>query len=133
MNILFFIKPKANVKYLNSFDTIGEALEVISKERFSTYPVISKEGYYKATLSEGDVLRYLFENNFVPIDELYKTPIMKIPRRFDFKSIDINNKIEDLLATAKDQSYVPIKDGENKFIGIICRSEIIEYFNNKKD
>lgn len=120
MNILFFLKPKASVIFLNTDDTIGKALITINNSRFSTYPVIDKNGIYKETVTKGDILNYLFKNNFNPIEKLYNTPLSKIPKKFIFRSIDINNNIEDLLNAAKER--------ENKFIGIILRSEIINYF-----
>lgn len=56
MNILFFITPKRDVAYLFSDDTIRQAMEKMEHHRYSCVPIIDKEGTYRGTITEGDVL-----------------------------------------------------------------------------
>lgn len=56
MNILFFLKPKKEVVYINSNATIRQALEKMERYRYTTVPILNDDGEYVGTLSEGDIL-----------------------------------------------------------------------------
>ena len=56
MNILFFLKPKQQVVYIYDDFTIRQALEKMEYHRYTSIPIINKEGDYIGTLSEGDIL-----------------------------------------------------------------------------
>ena len=50
-----------------------------------------------------------------------------IPRYRENRAIDINAQMEDIIPRVVEQNFVPVVDGNNIFIGIIRRREIIEY------
>ena len=54
--------------------------------------------------------------------------ISDLDRVKTYKTISINNNMEDLMELAIDQNYVPVVDDRNKFIGIITRRSIIDYY-----
>ena len=56
MNILFFLKPKKEVVYINSNATIRQALEKMERYRYTTVTILNDDGEYVWTLSEGDIL-----------------------------------------------------------------------------
>lgn len=54
------------------------------------------------------------------------------------KSVRINSDMKDLISLAVNQNFVPVIDDKNVFIGIIKRSDIINYcyrqlFNKKNN
>ena len=64
MNILFFLTPKSEVAYVYDTDTVRQVLEKMENQRYSAIPVISKEdGSYIGTLTEGDLLWYIKEQD----------------------------------------------------------------------
>ena len=56
MNILFLLKPKCNVAYLNQSDTIRQGLEKMRHHGYTAIPVIDDNGIYVGTITEGDFL-----------------------------------------------------------------------------
>ncbi|MEG1742255.1 MAG: CBS domain-containing protein, partial [Acetivibrio sp.] len=56
MNILFFLKPKVEVAYLYDDYTIRQALETMEHHRYSSIPLLNRNGKYVGTITEGDLL-----------------------------------------------------------------------------
>jgi hypothetical protein len=54
-------------------------------------------------------------------------PLMSVPMRMVNKPVRISCNMEDLVQTSVNQNFVPVLDDEDKFIGIIKRSAIIDY------
>lgn len=127
MNIAFFLTPKKDLVYLNINSTMRQALEKMEFHRYTAVPLINNSGKYVGTLTEGDLL-WKFKNLNTP--DLKKTNdilITDIPRRFKNKPVSINSDITNLISLAKDQNFVPVVDDQGIFIGIIKRSDIINY------
>ena len=64
MNILFFLTPKSEVAYVEETDTLRQALEKMEHHGYAAVPLLSTEGKYLGTLTDGDVLWGLKELNF---------------------------------------------------------------------
>lgn len=126
MNILFFLKQKNDVVYLYEDDTLEKALEKIYPYRYTGVPVISKDDKYIGTITEGDVLWYLKNQNFS--EDAMKTLINAVPRHRDNVPIKANEKMANLLSRSVEENFVPVLDEKERFLGIITRKEIIEYF-----
>jgi CBS domain-containing protein len=127
VNIAFFLTPKKDSVTLDSQMTIRQALEKMEYHRFTAVPVIDSKGRYRYTLSEGDILWHLKHKNINIFKDTEKESIKKIKRHRDSKSVSINSDIESLVELAKAQSFIPVVDDQNIFIGIIKRSDIINY------
>ena len=56
MNILFYLVPKAEVIFVSDEDTVQAAMETLEKCRYTSVPVLSRNGSYVGTLREGDIL-----------------------------------------------------------------------------
>jgi CBS domain-containing protein len=61
-NLLFLLKPKADLVYLFDDCTLRQAMEKMKAHRYSVVPVINHEGKYVRTISEGDLLAYFIDN-----------------------------------------------------------------------
>ena len=70
MNILFFLTPKENVAHLDDDDTLRQALEKMEHHGYSAIPMLSKDGKYKGTIKEGDILWYIKDNDFPSLKEM---------------------------------------------------------------
>ena len=66
-NVLFFITPKSQTTYLTSDFSIRQALEKIKYHRYTSVPIIDKFGKYVGTITEGDLLWFIIENNILDI------------------------------------------------------------------
>ena len=56
MNILFFLTPKSEVAYIFENETLRQTLEKMEHRKFSCIPLLSLDGKYTGTISEGDLL-----------------------------------------------------------------------------
>jgi CBS domain-containing protein len=127
MNVAFFLTPKHEVVTLEKKLTIGQALEVMSKYKYTSVPVVDERGRYVNTLSEGDVLWYLREHSHFSIESIESQSIRKIKRHYDVNAISIDSSIDSIIEMASTQAFVPVVDDQKIFIGIIKRSDIIHY------
>lgn len=127
MNILFFLTPKSEIAYIFEDETLRQTIEKMEHRKFSCIPILSIDGKYTGTISEGDLLWGLKRLGINDVKVMESVPIMAIPRRATYKPVHVNSKMEDLLDRAINQNYVPVVDDNGYFIGIITRKEIIKY------
>lgn len=127
MNIAFFLTPKSEIVTLQKHMTIRQAMEVMEHHRYTSVPVIDKKGYYVRTLSEGDILWHLKHKQGVMFKDTEKESIDHIKSHRPTKSVSINSDIESLIELSALQSFIPVVDDQKVFIGIIKRSDIINY------
>lgn len=127
MNIALFLTPKNEVVTLNHHYTIEEAMEVMSINRYSSVPVIDSKGHFRNALSEGDILWYMKDHPHFGTKELLYTSIRKLKRHHNIKAVSINSDMDSLIDLVFTQSFVPVVDDDDVFIGIIKRSDIIHY------
>ena len=56
------------------------------------------------------------------------TSIKDVKRKSRNEPVSITSKMDDLFIKAINQNFVPVVDYENKFIGIITRKDIVQYY-----
>lgn len=136
MNILFFITPKSEVEYLYDYYTIEEAIDKIENNDYTSIPVINEKGQYEFTITEGDLL-WKIKSNYEnkkrgdKVEVIETLTIKDIDKYNDYKTVSANSNMENLITLATNQNFIPVVDDQNIFIGIIKRSDIIAYFNEK--
>ena len=86
-----------------------------------------EEGKYVGTLTEGDLLWKLKNTPELNFKNINEVSIKDVERRVNHKSVTINQTMENLISLAISQNFVPVVDDNGIFIGIIKRSDIIEY------
>ncbi|BBH20040.1 inosine-5-monophosphate dehydrogenase [Paenibacillus baekrokdamisoli] len=128
MQIDSFVLPKDEVAFISSSASMREALEQLEYHHYSAIPIIDSEGKYLGTLSEGDLLRKIINTPGLNVDDMQQVPITDIKKRIHSECVSIHADMEDMLALAADQNFVPVVDDEHVFIGIIRRKDIIEYY-----
>ena len=127
MNILFFLTPKSEVAFIFNDYTIDKALQVFQTYRYSAIPMIDRDGKYLGTVTEGDFLWGMVENNEITMDNLHTKKVGELPLRVQHKAVSSTARMEDMMAIAKDQNFVPVVDDNDVFIGIVTRKEILKY------
>lgn len=131
MNILFFLTPKNNVSHVDDDDTLRQALEKMEYNGYSAIPLLSHDGKYIGTVTEGDLLWYLKTHDFPDLYTMEDIPITEIERRRDNAAVNIQEPMESLFDKVTNQNFVPVVDDQNTFIGIITRKDVILYLANK--
>ena len=131
MNILFFLTPKSEVAHIYEDDTVRQALDKMVCFRYSTIPLLSKDGTYVGTITEGDLLWGIRKEYQMNFKEAENAPIASIPRRVDYKPVSVECKMEDLIDRALNQNFVPVVDDKKVFIGIVTRKDVLAYLGKK--
>ncbi len=127
MNIFFLLTPKTACAHLRAEDSVRQALERMESTGYAALPILSKDGSYRGTLTEGDLLWAIKKLNLSELRDMEKVGIMDIPHRRDNAPVSVDTKVEDLMYTASEQNFVPVVDDRNFFIGIITRKAILQY------
>lgn len=126
-NILFFLTPKAMCVYLHDDYTVRQALERMETAGFAALPILNKQGEYRGTLTEGDLLWALKNMCYMDMRQAEARRIMEISRRKDNVPVRVTASMQDLIDRAAGQNFVPVVDDKDTFIGIVTRKAIIKY------
>ena len=133
MNILFFLTPKCDVAYVKEEDSLRNTLEKMEFHRYSAIPVLSKDGKFAGTLTEGDLLWEIKNQLNLDLKEAEKVLVKDIPMRKHFEAVGINSSMEGLVARSLTQNFVPVVDDLGHFIGIVKRRDLMDYLYRHVD
>jgi len=131
MNILFFLTPKNDVAFIYSDANLREAIDLMEAHGYSALPILTKQGRYAGTLTEGDLLWGMKKYTNLNLKEAEHIFIHDFERKADYIAVAADSDMKDLISRAMSQNFVPVVDDQNKFIGIITRRSIIEYCYDK--
>ena len=126
-NILFFLTPKAMCAFVRDDYTIRQALEKMESAGYAALPILSRQGEYKGTLTEGDLLWALKNMCNMDMRQAEMRRIMEIARRKDNVPVRVTTSMHDLVHRATNQNFVPVVDDKDAFIGIVTRGAIVKY------
>lgn len=126
-NIAFFLLPKQEVIYVTEDATLRQTLERMEYHRYSSVPILDEDGLYVGTVTEGDLLWFLKSRADLSFERTNRVKLSEVPRRATNRPVRIDANMEDLISLAKVQNFVPVVDDMNRFIGIVRRSDIIDY------
>ena len=133
VNIAYFLIPKNSVAYLYDDFTFRQGLEKMRHHGYTAIPVISRDGRYVGTASEGDFLwRLLSEDAERPrpcsMRDMEQLRVRDILQSNNYRPVRITVGMEQLLHSAMNQNFIPVVDDYDSFIGIVTRKDIIRYF-----
>ena len=99
----------------------------MAPHRHSAIPLLDDDGRYAGTLAEGDLLWYLHAATGPWSEVAAATRVDQIPLWLKNDPIQIDAEMEALVARAAMQSFVPVVDDRQVFVGMVRRKAIIEY------
>ena len=132
MNAAFFLIPKSQVATLEDDDTFRQGLEKMRHHGYTAIPVLTKQGRYVGTLSEGDLLWNLVDIGGASLEECEDLHIADILRPDRNPPVKITAKADELLEELMTHNFLPVTDDEGAFIGIVTRHRMLEYYKNIK-
>ena len=138
VNIAYFLLPKNTVAYLYDDYTFRQGLEKMRYHGYTAIPVITREGQYAGTISEGDFLwRLLAEEEStqrpLSMKDLEGLRIRDILNKNAYPPVRITVTMEELVNSAMQQNFIPVVDDLGNFTGIVTRKDIIRYFSEQKE
>ena len=126
-NVLFFLTPKAMCQFIYDDYSIRQALEKMESSGYSALPILNRQGEYRGTLSDGDVLWAMKNLCGMDLQVARSKRITEITRRKDNVPIRVTHSMRDLVERAVEQNFVPVVDDKDTFIGLVTRKSIITY------
>ena len=127
MNIFPYLTPKNNTYYIIDNISVRQAIEKFDFYKFSVVPVIDENGKYINSISEGDLLCFIKNNNPISLKDLEKIPLFEVPRYRTYECLSISSTFDEILNLSLNQNFIPIIDDRGMFIGIIKRKDIIKH------
>ncbi len=127
MNILFFLTPKSDVMYLEENDTVEQGIGKLQRCGYTAVPLISREGTYIGTVTEGDFLRLMISGQLEHASALRTMPMRDLARKTQIDAVKISCQMEDAIEMAMKQNFVPVVDDKETFIGIITRKDLLNH------
>ncbi|MDO5388470.1 MAG: CBS domain-containing protein [Clostridia bacterium] len=132
MNILFLLKPKSTIIYLPAKSTIRQGIEKFKAHSYTAVPVIDDDGKYLGTISEGDFLWNIVNENDFKIKDNEHKYIYSILRSNYNPPIKVDTTMDELFEKITNQNFVPVVDDRNFFVGIITRKDVINYLRENQ-
>lgn len=131
MNILFFLTPKEDVAYIQETDTLRQAMEKMEHRGYTAIPMLTEDGKYVGTVTEGDILWQLKRQGFPSLDTLEHSRVSEVKRRREVRAVSVSESMESLLERVLEQNYVPVIDDKQIFIGIVTRRDVIRHLQGE--
>ena len=75
---------------------------------YAALPILNKQGEYRGTLTEGDLLWALKNMCYMDMRQAEARKIMEITRRKDNIPVRVTTSMYDLVQRASSQNYVPV-------------------------
>jgi CBS domain-containing protein len=127
-SVVILLTVKALVAYLDEHCTLRQGLEKMRHHGYTAMPVISQDGTYIGTVSEGDFLWHMLDKGMYAMKSQEEYFIKDILRTGWNSAVKIDATMEELLLRVMEQNFVPVIDDREKFMGIITRKDIIKYY-----
>ncbi|MBR2521355.1 MAG: CBS domain-containing protein [Oscillospiraceae bacterium] len=129
MNIAKLLTPKCDVVYINAEDTIKAGMQKLRSCGYSSIPVISKDGTYAGSVSEGDFLWYITDSNGkdLSVSALWDRPVSEAVNPGRNTPVSITASAYEVAQKALGQNFIPVIDDRGAFVGIVTRKTLIGY------
>lgn len=125
INVLLLLTPKTELACLNDEMNVRQAIEKMHAHSYMAIPVINKNGEYKGTITEGDLLWQLIDRD-CDLEELEDVELKEIIRLDYTPPVKVEASSEELISMITEQNFVPIIDDRNILMGIVTRKRVIK-------
>ena len=132
VNVFSLLTPKNATAFIQESTSLRGIIEKFKVQRFSVVPIISDDGKYVGTISEGDLLRYVSSKDTFNIEEAESMSINDIEKYRQYKCLSSDAALLEIMALALEQNFIPIVDDRGFYVGIIKRKEILEFLFEQK-
>lgn len=128
MNVILLLKDKSSVEYCVDTNTLRQGLEKLQAHGYTAIPVISAEGVYVGSVSEGDFLWDILNRGETDLKAQENHLIRDIIRKDWNPAVRVSVSMDELLERVVNQNFVPVVDDRDVFIGIVTRKDVITWF-----
>ncbi|MFV0556607.1 MAG: cyclic-di-AMP-binding protein CbpB [Lactovum sp.] len=121
-----FVKSAKNIAILMSDHNVAHAKLLLSQYKYSKVPVIDKEKHFIGVIGLNEIIEFEMSTDFYE-EKSHQTKISEIVNS-NFKSVQEDFKIEEILNKLVKDPFIPVLRGEI-FTGIITRQEVLKAVN----
>ena len=125
INVLLLLTPKTELSCLNEDMSARQALEKMRAHGFMAIPVISKKGEYLGTITEGDLLWCLVDEDS-DLEALEEINIRELIRKDYTPAVKVDASMDELTTMITEQNFVPVIDDRNILMGIVTRKRVLK-------
>ena len=125
INLLLLLTPKTELACLYDDTNVRQALEKMKAHGYMAIPVINKAGEYVGTVTEGDLLWNVVDNDG-DLESLEDISIKDIIRKNYSPSVTVDANMEELSKFITEQNFVPVVDDRNILMGIVTRKRVLQ-------
>ena len=125
-NVLFLLTPKNQVACLVETMTVRQALEKMKAHGYMAIPLISGNGEYIGTISEGDLLWYVVRNGEFDYRKMEETKITDLLRKGYTPAVKVDAGIEEIVENIVNYNFIPVVDDRNVLMGIVTRRRVLQ-------
>jgi len=119
-------------RYLYADFTFRQGLEKMRNRGYTAIPVITRDGRYVGTVSEGDFLWRLLDTDDPSMKKAEELRVRDIIGS-KYPAVRITVTMDALLESAMNQNFIPVIDDLDNFIGIVTRRDIISYLAKENE
>ncbi len=131
MNIIKLMIPKIKVAYVSDRDTLRQGLEKMRGHGYTTVPVVTDDGIFVGTVSEGDCLWRIIDGGLKSMKELESVSISEVLSTKRNPAVKIDTGGEELYSRITECPFVPITDDRGCFVGIVTRRAVLSYYRER--
>ncbi len=136
MNIIKLLTPKSETAFLYDDYSLRQGLEKMKYHGYRSIPVISRDGKYTGTISEGDFLWFLLIENehevvHIDIKNIENLCVKDIIDTQKYPSVSVTATRDKVFDMAMQQNFIPVVDDRGFFMGIITRQAIMADMRDK--
>ncbi len=123
---MFLLTPKTQVACLKENMNVRQALEKMRAHGYSAIPLIAEDGRYLGTVSEGDLLWYIVQNDKITMEGLEDVGITQLLQKNRVPAVKVDADAAELAGMITNQNFVPVVDDRNVLMGIVTRSRVMQ-------
>lgn len=125
INLLLLLTPKTELSCLYDDMNVRQAIEKMHAHSYMAIPVINKNGEYVGTVTEGDLLWKLIDEDS-DLQSLQDVGLSEIIRKEYTPAVKVDATSEELITMITEQNFVPVVDDRNILMGIVTRKQVIK-------
>ena len=132
MNVISMLTLKAHTAFLYEDFTVRQGLEKLQRSGYTALPVLTREGAYVGTVTEGDFLWNILDRGDNSMRAQEKVGLKSIMRPNFNPAVGIGVGMEELVERSMKQSFIPVVDDRGMLVGIVTRQTIIRHLVEAK-
>ncbi|MGX6961458.1 cyclic-di-AMP-binding protein CbpB [Vagococcus xieshaowenii] len=108
---------------------LSHAFLILTKVKYAKIPVLNKHDELVGFIGLPDIVNNMLSNEGVDFNNLDGKIVSDVMDN-NVRSISSIEDVEMLLHLAVDHSFIPVRDEQNRFLGIVTRRELFKAINH---